>query len=91
MVPDHQAKERLVRHIPTVTVNNTRRLTLCYSLATVNAFLFCVGFTQVTRIFIYRQSVKGTAAGEEAKEAAKEQVHVVEGVAKDPAGAAKAA
>jgi hypothetical protein len=62
-----------------------------YSLATVNAFLFCVGATQVTRIVMYRQSVKGTPTGEEIKDATKEQAHVVEGVAKDPVGAVKAA
>ena len=61
------------------------------SLATVNAFLFCVGATQVTRIFMYNQSIKRTSPVEEIKEAAKEQAAVVEGVAKDPKGAAKAA
>ena len=59
-------------------------------MATVNAFLFCVGATQVTRIFMYNQSVKGTTPVEEIKDAAKEQGAVVEGAAKDAARAAKA-
>jgi hypothetical protein len=60
-------------------------------LATVNAFLFCVGATQVTRIVMYNQSVKGTSPIEEIKDVAKEQAAVVEGAAKDPKGAVKAA
>jgi mitochondrial pyruvate carrier 2 len=53
------------------------------SLATVNAFLFCVGATQVTRIMMYNQSVKGKSPVEEIKDAASEQAAVVEGLAKD--------
>ena len=59
------------------------------SLATVNAFLFCVGATQVTRILMYNQSVKGTSPLEEIKDVAKEQAAVVEGAVKDPKGAVK--
>ena len=57
----------------------------------MNAFLFCVGATQVTRIFLYNQSIKGTSPVEEIKDAAKQQAVIAEGVVKDPAGAAKAA
>ncbi|KAF2178703.1 UPF0041-domain-containing protein [Zopfia rhizophila CBS 207.26] len=39
-------------------------------LAAVNFFLFLVGSTQVTRIFLYKQSLKG--AGEETKAEGKE-------------------
>lgn len=40
------------------------------SLATVNFFLFCVGATQVTRVFIYNQSQKNATLPKEAKQAA---------------------
>ncbi|KIW00773.1 uncharacterized protein PV09_07753 [Verruconis gallopava] len=46
-------------------------------LATVNAFLFCVGATQVTRIALYRRSEKGKNAVEEAKEAVQEKVETL--------------
>ncbi|EGD93299.1 hypothetical protein TESG_00846 [Trichophyton tonsurans CBS 112818] len=39
-------------------------------LATVNFFVGCVGFTQVTRIFLYRRSQDGSA-----KEAVKDLAH----------------
>jgi len=57
-------------------------------LATVNFFLFCVGATQVTRIFIYRQSRKSTSVTEEVKDVAKEEGKVVQGTSE---GAAKQA
>ncbi len=66
------------------------RLIIC-SLATVNAFLFCVGATQVSRILMYRQSVKGESVGEEIKVVAKEQAGVVESAAKDAVAAVKSA
>lgn len=68
-----------------------KTLILGYSLATVNAFLACVGAIQVTRIVMYNRSVKGESGAEAIKDAASEQAHVVEGVVKDPAGAAKQA
>ena len=49
-------------------------------LATVNFFLFCVGATQVSRVLIYRQSLKGTSATKEAKDAVKEEAKAVQGV-----------
>lgn len=60
-------------------------------LATVNFFLFCVGTTQVTRVFLYRQTAEYKSAAAEAKQMAKEEGEVVEGVVKDPVGAAKQA
>ena len=90
MVPHHQAKERLVC-LPYTLQEDHGLITSIYSLATVNAFLFCVGATQVTRIFMYNQSVKGTSPVEEIKDAAKEQAAVIEGAVKDPKGAAKQA
>lgn len=60
-------------------------------MAAVNAFLFVVGATQVTRIFIYNQSQKGVAAGDQIKDAANDGAAAVEGAAKDAVGAAKAA
>jgi len=60
-------------------------------LATVNFFLFCVGATQVTRIFVWRQSEEGKNAVAVAKELTKEEGQVVEGVVKDTADAAKQA
>ncbi|TPX20274.1 hypothetical protein DIZ76_016162 [Coccidioides immitis] len=55
-------------------------------LATVNFFVGCLGFTQVTRIFLHRRSVDGstTAAlkdmGHEATDSAKEMAHKAEDV-----------
>jgi hypothetical protein len=49
-------------------------------LATVNFFLFCVGATQVSRIIIYRQSLKGTSVTGEAKDVAKEEAETVKDV-----------
>jgi mitochondrial pyruvate carrier 2 len=51
-------------------------------LATVNFFLFCVGATQVSRIIVYRQSLKGTSTTDEAKDVVKEEAKVVQGAAK---------
>ena len=56
-------------------------------LATVNFFLFTVGFAQVCRVLAYQQSLKGDGVGSEVKSAAKEQAKVVEGAVKDPKGA----
>jgi hypothetical protein len=64
-------------------------LMIC-SLATVNAFLFCVGATQVSRILMYRQSVKDESVGEKIKDVAKEQAGVVEGAEKDEVAAVSA-
>ena len=47
-------------------------------LATVNFFLFCVGATQVTRIFVWRQTAEGKSAAAAAKELAKEDGKAVE-------------
>jgi len=58
-------------------------------LATVNFFLFCVGGTQVSRILLWRKSQKDSTIGEEAKSAAKEEAHLVEGIVKNPEGAAQ--
>lgn len=60
-------------------------------LATVNFFLFCVGSTQVTRIFLFRRSAEGKSKMEEAKQLATEEGKAVEGVVKDPVAAAKQA
>ena len=61
-------------------------------LATVNFFLFCVGATQVSRVLIYRQSLKGTSSTGEVKDAAKEEAKTVQGdLEKQSEGAAKQA
>jgi len=60
-------------------------------LATVNFFLFCVGATQVSRVLIYRQSLKGTSSTEEAKNTAKEEAKTVQGALEQSEGAAKQA
>ncbi|TKA57892.1 hypothetical protein B0A49_12509 [Cryomyces minteri] len=60
-------------------------------LASVNFLLFCVGATQTSRIFLYHQSLKDSTLGEEAKKAAKEEGHIIEGMVKDPQGALKRA
>lgn len=49
------------------------------ALAAVNALLFCVGATQVGRIYSYNQSVK---AGELAKQEGKELEHDLKATAK---------
>lgn len=56
-------------------------------LAAVNFFLFCVGSVQVSRILMYRQSLKDQPLTAEVKDAAKEQAKVAEAVVKDPKGA----
>jgi hypothetical protein len=58
-------------------------------LAAVNFFLFIVGSTQVTRIMLYRQSVKDQPLTEEIKAVAQEQKDAVKEVAQDPVGAVK--
>ena len=50
------------------------------ALATVNFFLFCVGSVQVSRVLVYRNSVK---------EPLKEEVKNAEALVKDPIGSAK--
>ena len=60
-------------------------------LATVNFFLFCVGATQVSRVLIYRKSLKGTSATKEAKDAVKEEAESVQKVLEHPEEAAKQA
>lgn len=52
-------------------------LTWLTSLAAVNFFLGCVGFIQVTRIFLYRRSLEGSSA-----EAAKDIKHEITDSAK---------
>lgn len=42
-------------------------------LASVNFMLFLVGATQVGRVLIYRQSLKGDSVGQEVEAAAKEE------------------
>ena len=54
-------------------------------LASVNFFLGCVGLTQVTRIFLYRQSAEGQTTGETVKEAAVEMKESAVGAAKEGA------
>ncbi|OCK89180.1 UPF0041 domain protein [Cenococcum geophilum 1.58] len=58
-------------------------------LAAVNFFLFIVGSTQVTRIMLYRQSVKDQLLTEEVKAVAQEQKDAVKAVAQDPVGVVK--
>jgi hypothetical protein len=60
-------------------------------LATVNFFLFCVGATQVSRVLIYRQSLKGTSSTEEVKDAGKEEAKTVQGVLEQSEGTVKQA
>lgn len=60
-------------------------------LATVNFFLFCVGATQVSRVIIYRQSLKGTSVTGEAKDVAKDEAETVQGVLEHSEEAAKQA
>jgi mitochondrial pyruvate carrier 2 len=62
-----------------------------YFLAAVNFFLFLVGTTQVSRIFVYQQSLKGASIKDEAKAAVKEEVMIAENIVKDPEAAAKQA
>lgn len=59
----------------------------CYSLASVNFLLFCVGATQVTRVVSYQQSLKNDSVPEELEKAAKQEGGTLEGIAKDPKGA----
>lgn len=56
-------------------------------LATVNFFLFSVGFAQVLRVLNYQRSLKGDNLAEEAKSEAKDQAKLAEGAVKDPKGA----
>jgi len=42
-------------------------------LASVNFLVFCVGATQVTRVLLYQQSVKGESIVEEVKDAARQE------------------
>ncbi|KAK8210258.1 hypothetical protein M8818_003425 [Zalaria obscura] len=60
-------------------------------LASVNFLLFCVGATQTTRVLLYQQSLKGNSTSEEAKEAAKSEGKIAEGIVKDPQGAVQKA
>jgi len=60
-------------------------------LASVNALLACVGATQVTRVLMYQQSLKGDSMGQEIKDAAKEQVREIEQVIEHPSSVLKAA
>lgn len=57
----------------------------------MNFFLFCVGAGQVTRVLMYRSSLKEDSVLEEVEEAAKDGVKQAEGMIKDPKGALKKA
>ncbi|KAI9817467.1 MAG: hypothetical protein M1827_001077 [Pycnora praestabilis] len=60
-------------------------------LAGVNALLFTVGATQVTRIVMYQRSLDNATVGEEAKKDAKEVADTAKGVVMNPESAAKKA
>lgn len=62
-----------------------------YSLAAVNFFLGCVGVTQVSRIFLYQQSLKNETAGEVAKDSAIDAKDTAKSIAQNPESAAKEA
>ena len=62
-----------------------------YSLAAVNFFLGCVGVTQVSRIFLYQQSLKNETAGEVARDSAIDAKDTAKGIAQNPESAAKGA
>lgn len=51
-------------------------------LAAVNFFLFCVGSVQVSRILLYRQSLKDKPLTEEVKDAAKESTEAAKAAVK---------
>ena len=61
------------------------------SLAAVNFFLGCVGVTQVSRIFLYQQSLKNETAGEVARDSAIDAKDTAKGIAQNPESAAKEA
>jgi mitochondrial pyruvate carrier 2 len=53
-------------------------------LASVNFLLFTVGATQVSRVLMYQQSLKGDSVGSEAKKAAKQEESELVDVIKHP-------
>lgn len=59
-------------------------------LASVNFLVFCVASTQVTRVLMYRSSLKGDSKTEEAKQTLKEDGKALEKIVEDPKGAVKA-
>ena len=61
------------------------------SLAAVNFFLGCVGVTQVSRIFLYQQSLKNETVGEVARDSAIDAKDTAKGIARNPESAAKEA
>ncbi|KAF2237860.1 UPF0041-domain-containing protein [Viridothelium virens] len=62
-----------------------------YFLATVNFFVFLVGTTQCTRIFLYNQSIKNSSLTDELKKAAKDEKEMVKGIVESPERAAEKA
>ncbi|GAB7352605.1 hypothetical protein MBLNU459_g2984t2 [Dothideomycetes sp. NU459] len=56
-------------------------------LASVNFLVFCVATTQVTRVLLYRQSLKGGSVPAEAESAAKQEGSALKSIAKDPEAA----
>jgi len=60
-------------------------------LAAVNFFLFCVGATQVSRIFAYRASLKDGDVGAASKDLGKEQVESAKEAASKAEGEVKKA
>jgi hypothetical protein len=58
-----------------------------YSLASVNFLLFCVGATQVSRILLWKQSIKGDTIPSELERAGKQEGRELEAIVKDPKGA----
>ena len=57
----------------------------------MNFFLGCVGLTQVGRIFMYNQSIKGQSTVEVAKDVATDLKETAVGAAKDGANKVKSA
>jgi mitochondrial pyruvate carrier 2 len=53
-------------------------------LASVNALLFCVGTTQVSRVLMYQKSLKGDSVGSEAKKAIKQEGETLEKIVEEP-------
>lgn len=65
-------------------------MTLCYSLASVNFLLGCVGIVQVTRVLMYQQSLKGKPTSDLVVDNAKDVKNTIVDGAKDGAAKAKA-
>ena len=63
----------------------------CISLATVNAFVFMVGGTQVTRIYLHNQSSQNKSLADELKSVAKDEKETAKGIVENPEGAVEKA